>query len=99
MQEKQVIGSACIFSVTIGEERNENQFIIHSQSEGRRICEVNGVWDSDALKIARIINKLRYGRETTEEILKIINRNCRHIDLRILHNKYGGIEEIINMGD
>lgn len=99
MQEKQVLGNNCVFSVTIGNERNENEFIIHSQSEGRRICEVNNVWDSDALKLARIINKNRFGRESTEELLKLINKNCRHLDLMVIRHEFGGIEKIINVGE
>lgn len=94
------LGGNCRWTVRIGEKRNENYLRIHDQSMGRTIFESDEVWDTDALKLVRILIKYEYNhRVNLNEAIAVVNRELRHIKLYPLKNEYGGLEEIIDLGD
>ena len=70
-----------LWIVWMDEEKNKNSMRIHSQSMGRTIYETDDIWDSDMLKIVRILRNEQYSRLKIEDVLKKINRECRHLEI------------------
>lgn len=93
------LGGSYRWTVYIG-ERNENTLTIHDQAMGRYILKENEIWDSDILKLVRLLGEHRYSHSITlDEAIKLVNKTCRHLKLTAVKNEYGGIESIFNLGD
>lgn len=94
------LGGNYRWTVRIGENRNENHFRIHDQSMGRTIFESNEVWDTDALKLIRLLLEYEYAHSMDiNKAITIANRELRHIKLCGLKNEFGAVEQIIDLGD
>ena len=87
-----------IWSIYLTEERNNGILKIHSQSMGETF-EIRGVWDSDALKLVRYLNSVRYSHIPLEKLVQKVNRICRHLELFYLPNEFGGFGELRGFGD
>lgn len=71
------------WSVYASSEKNQNKLVIHSQSMGQTIFECDEVWDSDVLKIVRVLYDEQYNhyQGAFEKVIKKLNRNCRHLNI------------------
>ena len=78
---REVQNGSYIWTVWMDEERNKNSMRIHSQSMGRTIYETDDIWDSDMLKIVRILKRNQYSYLKIGDVLKKINRECRHLEI------------------
>lgn len=90
---KEVQCQGFIFNIWMGEDRNKNEFSIHSQSVGKTIYENKEVWDTDVFKLARLLKKHQYSRIGIKDMIKKINKTCRHLEINenILLQVYGRI--------
>lgn len=70
-----------VFSIWLNEERNKNEFTIHSQSVGKTIYKNEEVWDTDVFKLARLLKQYQYSRIGIKDMIKKINRTCRHLEV------------------
>lgn len=76
-----------IWTVGLGEHRNRNTIRIHDQSMGETIYVNEEVWDSDVFKIVRLLNEHKYDYTKIREMIGMVNRACRHLEIPsyILH--------------
>ena len=63
------------------EEKNKNELTIHNQSLGKTIYNNNEIWDSDLTKIIRTLKKYEYSRLDINEIIKKLEKGCRHLKI------------------
>ena len=70
-----------VWTLMMGVDRNSNYIRIHNNSIGKTLYENDDVWDSDILKIARLLKKHEYSYIGLEDMLKRINRECRHLEI------------------
>ena len=70
-----------VWTLLMGEERNSNSIRIHNNSIGKTLYECDDVWDSDLFKIARILKRHEFSHLKLEDVLKKINRECRHLEI------------------
>ena len=70
-----------IFTIWISEDRNKNEFTIHSQCVGKTIYKNENVWDSDVFKLARLLKQHKYDRTSIKDMIKKINKTCRHLEI------------------
>lgn len=80
----EILGTNCGFSVYASKSRNENRLTIHSRNGGRTIFESNSVYDSDLLKIIRILDSFKHSSANTEEIVDKLNKKCRHLNIVLI---------------
>lgn len=69
------------WNVSLGAERNHNSLTIHSNNMGKTIFETEEIWDTDVFKIVRILAKYEYSRMNITDIIKKINKECRHLEI------------------
>ena len=78
-----VLGTNCVFTLHSSENRNENSISIHSQTMGKTVYSSDSIHDSDVLKIIRTLESVEYSRKSTKDICRLLNRNCRHLDIPV----------------
>jgi len=71
-----------VFTIWVSEERNRNEFTIHSQAVGKTIYTNKEVWDSDVFKLARLLKQYQYSRIGIKDMINKINKVCRHLEVR-----------------
>ncbi len=69
-----------IFEIYTG-DRNHNRLVIHSNDMGKTIYETYNLYDVDVLKIIRVLEEEKYNYDDFHNILKKINKVCRHLKL------------------
>lgn len=70
-----------IFEIHNGKERNHNRLLIHSNDMGKTLYETHNLYDVDVLKLIRVLEEEKYNYDDFHNILKKINRECRHLKL------------------
>ena len=60
-------------------ERNKNTITIYNNSEGKQTYINKEVWDSDIIKLIRILDYHKYSDFKT--VIKGINKVCRHLSI------------------
>ena len=61
--------------------RNSNTLRIHSNSIGKTIFETDNIYDTDFLKIYRILTSKKYDFKDFKEIIKDLNKGTRHLNI------------------
>ncbi len=80
----EMLGTNCGFTVYASEKRNENRLVIHSNNIGRNLFESDSVYDSDLLKIIRILDTFKNSSARTQQIVDKLNKNCRHLKITLI---------------
>ena len=80
------------------DSKNHNSLKIHDQSMGETLETIEDIWDSDFLKIYRVLVENENTRTDFKTIIKQINRVCRHLEIHV-YDYQGGYLLIVDQGD
>ena len=83
---KKSVAENNIISVSVSNERNKNLITIHNNNIGKQTYLNNNVWDTDILKIIRIIEENQY-LWSFETLINKINKGCRHLTINNKSNQ------------
>ena len=77
-----------LVSVFVSEERNKNGLKIHNNNIGLTTYENTEIWDSDVLKIIRVLDDNKYKHyKSFNDIVKDMEKETRHLKINNKSNE------------
>ena len=84
---EEMVGGNNFWTIYVTENRNRNVLEIHNNSEGKTF-KSDWIYDSDILKLIRLLNEYKYSFIKFDDLIKKINSRCRHLKISRIIDLY-----------